>query len=78
MTNKLVVPTFEGNGNLMLGVVIFLFRQFSPIELLVFALGSDPRVMEIEMIKLVKCSINYPLKCTIEIIVSNKKIFIPY
>ena len=34
MTNKLVIPTFE--GIFMLGVVIFLFSQFSPIELLVF------------------------------------------
>ena len=30
------VPTFEENGNFMLGVVFLLFSQFSPIEIKVF------------------------------------------
>ena len=32
---KFFVPTFEGNGIFMLDVV-FLFRQFLPIEIVVF------------------------------------------
>ena len=34
--DNFLVPTFEENGNFMLGVVFLLFSQFSPIEIKVF------------------------------------------
>ena len=47
----IVVPTFKENGILMLGV-LFLFSQFSPIEIIIFNKKSLYPIEDIDFLSL--------------------------